>query len=123
MAGEVDEDAVVLLGNAGEPGIDLAADSGQSGFVIGQHVNVFDAEIAAFGADERGEDGLGVALGELKLIFVGEVAIAGDADDDGVADRDLRRAWWGPRDGIELLHFEIALLVFGRLLGRLREGE
>ena len=117
VAGEVDEDAVILLGDAGEPGADLAADVGEGGFVAGEHVHVFDAEVAAFGADERGEDGLGVAFGELELLFVGEVAVARDADDDGVADRNRDGLGGGRGDGIELLDFEIALLrSAGRLL-------
>ena len=85
VAGEVDEDAVVLFGDAGQPGVDLAAEIGEGGFFVGQHVHVFDAEVAAFGADQRGEDGLRVALGELELVFVGKIAVVGDADDDGVA--------------------------------------
>ena len=112
VAGEVDEDAVVLFGDAGKPGIDLAAEVGEGGFVVGQHVHVFDAEVAAFGADERGEDGLGVAFGEVELLFVGEVAVVRDADDDGVADGDLY-GFWGRGDGIELLDLEIALLGCG----------
>ena len=115
VAGEVDEDAVVFFGDAGKPGIDLAADVGEGGFVVGEHVHVFDAEVAAFGADEGGEDGLGVAFGEVELVFVGEVAIAGDADDDGVADGDLMGFGGGGRYRA-FSTLEIALLR-RRLLG------
>src|ERR1019366_5755314 len=120
VAGEVDEDAVILLGDAGEPGIDLAAESGEGGLIVGEQVHVFDAEVAAFGADERGEDGLGVAFGEVELVLVRQVAVARDADDDGVTDRDPDGLGGARGDGIELLDFEIALLVWR---GRLGEGK
>src|ERR1019366_5864600 len=115
VAGEVDEDAVIRLGNTGEPGTDLAAHVGERGLVAGEQMDVLDAEVAAFGADERGEDGLGVAFGELELVFVRQVAVAGDADDDGVADGDLQGLGGG--DGVKSLDFEIALL------GLLGEGQ
>jgi hypothetical protein len=63
---------------------------------------------------------LGVAFGKLELLLVRQVAVARDADDDGVADRDLHGLDGRCGDGIELLDFEIALL--GRL-GLLGEGE
>jgi hypothetical protein len=47
----------------------------------------------------------------------------GDANDDGVAHRNLQGLGGARGDGIELLDFEVALLRFGRLLGRLRESE
>ena len=109
VAGEVDEDAVVFFGDAGKPGIDLAAEVGEGGFFVGQQVHVFDAEVAAFGADQGGEDGLGVAVGEVELVFFGEVAVVRDADDYGVADGDLL----GLGSGLQFLEFEVSLLGLG----------
>ena len=109
VAGEVDEDAVVVFGDAGEPDFELVAEVGEGGFFVGQQVDVFGGEVAAFGADEGGVDGLGVAVGEVELVFFGEVAVVRDADDYGVADGDLL----GLGSGLQFLEFEVSLLGLG----------
>jgi hypothetical protein len=67
VTGEVDKDAVVVLGDGGEPGFEFMADVGEGSAVADEFVDVFGAEVAALGADEDGVDGLGVAFGVLEL--------------------------------------------------------
>ena len=84
-----------------------------------QAVDVLGAEIAAFGADEDGIDGFGVALGEFQLRFGGQILVFGDADDQRVAARHSYRR---RGRGVVLLVFEIAALLLILLGLRQRAG-
>ena len=65
VAGEVDQHAVVVLGDGGQPDLQLVADVGDGRLLIDELVDVLRGELAAFGADECGVHVLGVAVGVL----------------------------------------------------------
>jgi hypothetical protein len=88
--GEVDQGAVVFCGDRRQPFLELVADVRKRGFGAEERMHVLGKELAACRGGQGGADQLGITFGVEKLVFLGEMGIGGDADDDGVALPDGR---------------------------------
>jgi hypothetical protein len=82
VTGEEDDDHILPVDRAGQGGPESAAHGRESGRLIGQERELVGRETAAVRAAEKIGEVRGVAMGELELIFGGEVLIVRDAYHD-----------------------------------------
>ena len=119
MAGEIDEYAIVGMGDRWKPRFQFMLDILQGRLAVDELVHVLGWKLAALRADEHSIDGFGIHIRELQLRILGQVFVLGNADHQRVTARNLHGGC-GRLRGRLFFEGQVAMLI--RRRGLLRSG-